>query len=564
MGVNVKEFGAKGDGKTNDTTAIREAIAALPGEKGTVFFPAGVYLVTLEAAKATFHLKDGMVFRGDGRTATTIKVAEKPSTGTIVSAESGRVEFREMTLEGPTVYRAPVEHENVDDPRGIQAANADGVQVYCQDVRFKRLTTGYLGWDSKVQIGEFEACEFDGDNIGLATGTEKQVYVMGILTDQAGPVICRGCRFINNGSNADATTQGHSHDIYVSDDTALMVSECRFENHIYGHAIQSNGPAEAPPASNVPYFHVKDSYFGKPQVEGGSGQGESVRTGKKHRALIEGCEFQAKRGAIYALGDILASDCLFAGGDSIEQNYITILFQTVAGDVNSQPTNKRLAVRDCVFEGKVTNEIYVAVTGTVLDVDGCEFRGSGSNGIKWEKSGATELIGRVRDCYFGPNYASFLMYQAEGNFKLLTVTGSEFENAAFGIQNSTGQTITTLILCDNYFHDQSVAVRKQGTVTTETSLDNIGYTDVSAATVASAEAVTLPAGRLVTVTGTTGIKSIVATSKGDERTLLFTGVLTVTDGSNLKLQSNFEATADDTLALICDGTNWYQTGRSMN
>src|SRR5215467_13828338 len=42
---NVREIGAKGDGKTLDTTAINKAIeAAAAAGGGTVFFPAGNYL----------------------------------------------------------------------------------------------------------------------------------------------------------------------------------------------------------------------------------------------------------------------------------------------------------------------------------------------------------------------------------------------------------------------------------------------------------------------------------------------------------------------------------------
>lgn len=70
---------------------------------------------------------------------------------------------------------------------------------------------------------------------------------------------------------------------------------------------------------------------------------------------------------------------------------------------------------------------------------------------------------------------------------------------------------------------------------------------------------------LVTVIGTTGITSITATGhSGAVITLVFAAALTVTDGSNLKLASSFTATADDTLTLACDGTNWYEVARSVN
>lgn len=85
-------------------------------------------------------------------------------------------------------------------------------------------------------------------------------------------------------------------------------------------------------------------------------------------------------------------------------------------------------------------------------------------------------------------------------------------------------------------------------------------------TIASASTITIPAGqRVATISGTTGITSITATGhSGAVVTLIFQGALTVTDGSNLKLAGNFTTTADDTLTLACDGTNWHEVARSVN
>ena len=85
-----------------------------------------------------------------------------------------------------------------------------------------------------------------------------------------------------------------------------------------------------------------------------------------------------------------------------------------------------------------------------------------------------------------------------------------------------------------------------------------------ALSVAAAAATTLPGSPLVAVTGNTNITSITAMRRGTTVTLLFTGTPTVTDGGNLRLTGNFVASADGTLALVCDGTNWYEVSRSAN
>ena len=83
--------------------------------------------------------------------------------------------------------------------------------------------------------------------------------------------------------------------------------------------------------------------------------------------------------------------------------------------------------------------------------------------------------------------------------------------------------------------------------------------------VASAATVTLPVGRTqVTITGTTGITSITAAPAATTVLLIFSGVLTVTDGSNLKLAGNLTTAANTTLSLLSDGTNWIEVARSVN
>lgn len=83
--------------------------------------------------------------------------------------------------------------------------------------------------------------------------------------------------------------------------------------------------------------------------------------------------------------------------------------------------------------------------------------------------------------------------------------------------------------------------------------------------VASAGTITAT-GNLFHVTGTTNITSVSGTGiiAGTKITIIFDGILTFTDGSNLKLAGNFVTTADDTITLAYDGTNWYEIARSIN
>lgn len=94
------------------------------------------------------------------------------------------------------------------------------------------------------------------------------------------------------------------------------------------------------------------------------------------------------------------------------------------------------------------------------------------------------------------------------------------------------------------------------------SASRIKYT--VGASIASANTITLPEGDLIEVTGTTEIKKITASTAGRVVFLKMKESVKFVDGENLKLAGNFEATADDILQLVCDGTNWYEVGRNAN
>lgn len=105
-----------------------------------------------------------------------------------------------------------------------------------------------------------------------------------------------------------------------------------------------------------------------------------------------------------------------------------------------------------------------------------------------------------------------------------------------------------------------------------------GWTDTSnrstlptrkGADLASGATLTPGAGNVFVVTGTADITSITANTEDAGRViwLIFSGTAAttgVTDGSNLKMAGNFGYSPDDTMCLVCDGTNWYEVSRSAN
>lgn len=66
--INVKEYGAKGDGKTDDWESIEKAIARLDENGGVLFFPKGTYMVG-----NAITLKSNVTYRGASKHLSFIK-----------------------------------------------------------------------------------------------------------------------------------------------------------------------------------------------------------------------------------------------------------------------------------------------------------------------------------------------------------------------------------------------------------------------------------------------------------------------------------------------------------
>ncbi len=78
--VNVMDFGALGNGTTNDYQAIIDAINALGGNQGVVYFPPGNYLI-----QSTLSLPDNVILRGEMPEFTTLSFNFGGASSTCIS-----------------------------------------------------------------------------------------------------------------------------------------------------------------------------------------------------------------------------------------------------------------------------------------------------------------------------------------------------------------------------------------------------------------------------------------------------------------------------------------------
>lgn len=95
---NVKNYGAKGDGITNDTAAINAALAAADNTPwGTVYLPKGTYAIN----DSLFPGWDQVRWLGDGKDVTTIKAANGSSQQYLFVTEGpvNHITFQDLTLD---------------------------------------------------------------------------------------------------------------------------------------------------------------------------------------------------------------------------------------------------------------------------------------------------------------------------------------------------------------------------------------------------------------------------------------------------------------------------------
>lgn len=240
------------------------------------------------------------------------------------------------------------------------------------------------------------------------------------------------------------------------------------------------------------------------------------------------------------------------------------------------------------FEAQQRCWIVRAYEEISISLKDCQFNGSGKN----------DTIGVFKSSFFVNGRVHLIDNRITGNYSedsegLLTLE-SAFDGALVFEVGSSGQASAEgsgvnfddvpLSSYAGEFHAVAIAPRfmQMNDIALRRSQDGGGQRTLelsglygapgtwvtisqSAETVASGGTIAVTPGiSFVNVTGTTNIKTITATVPGHMVTLKFNASITITDGSNLKLAGSFSANGDDTLQLICDGTNWFEVGRSGN
>jgi hypothetical protein len=201
--VSVKDFGATGDGITNDCAAFKAAIAA----SKNIFIPAGTYLISPTAGSGDFLLylgtqgaggnpssRSGITIAGEGNK-SVIKLgndvgAEKLLFGGAVGDSFANMTFRDfmIDLNGSNNLQA-----SFGSP--LRYNSAFYFYCYCENILFENLYikdgTGHqmirVGGDTAGTYGKnirIRNCKFENFGIGITNNFQQDVSVCYVQADE--------------------------------------------------------------------------------------------------------------------------------------------------------------------------------------------------------------------------------------------------------------------------------------------------------------------------------------------------------------------------------------------
>jgi hypothetical protein len=206
---DVRHFGAKGDGTTDDTAAIQ---AALNGSN-QVYFPAGVYRVT-----STITVPVNAVLQGDGRRSAIIKVdgaiiGMSRTYATKLPANVMKIEVRGLGFEGSATALGALHFDKGDhvvidscDFYDFTTAGAYGVKLtnvyhwYVSNSKFENINLVGLWLVSAGGVGcNAGVCGPNNDFVG-----NNQASFIGMVFDRGQNILVYGNNFEGSGNGNKA------------------------------------------------------------------------------------------------------------------------------------------------------------------------------------------------------------------------------------------------------------------------------------------------------------------------------------------------------------------------
>jgi hypothetical protein len=284
---NVKDFGALGDGHSDDTQALQAAIdAASAAGGGTVVMPAGTYIVSAQASGSALVIKDNVRLEGDATDRATLKLANGSSADIdgILRANGDGIGVSNLAIDGNRAHTTGVVSDlSLGDGAQltlnyVHATNASGYGLDLRaeggQVQANKAYVDYNGLDGVTAAGLVgsalnDLIVRDNDGNGLATQGAVTVQDINSTSNQGYGVAVQGD---DNGHAAQlisgSITGNRTGGVLIDEASDALVDHLSISSNSasaievrnsQGTQISTNGISGSRLDNNHPYVLLQDS-----------------------------------------------------------------------------------------------------------------------------------------------------------------------------------------------------------------------------------------------------------------------------------------------------------------
>jgi polygalacturonase len=561
--INVKDYGATGDGTTDDTVAIQSALTAVPSTGGKVYVPAGTYIVSTSLfAKSATHLC------GDGIGVTILK--RKAATQTNSST----------TLTGPILTAGP----------SVGTAYSNG-------------TPG-----SKITISDMTLdCDYTNQTATQASKGNNAIrllYVSGLTIQRVEAIntleTAIEATFSNNvlidsnvvsaAGKLAAVADANGISVYYGHATSWGQNVVITHNRITDIGVSGAFASEGIATYDLDFVTITDNEIGS--IINGAGIEINVTT--------------ALACVGYNISDNQIHDCAGTSGFGVTAGISgTIKGMRVSNNTISNVKVCGLYINFCsglVVEGNSvynSNTVVDATYFNAIDILNSDAPNVTSNIVLFSSAAAGVYGIRAFACTNGqfsdnvvktPTAACLIVNVGSQNN---LVTSNRLVGGTYGVQIHNSGTNSGNYVYANYCSGQSTSAyfENSGQTNYLDLLTNGAFTVPGALTVTgniagsgsirglkatealtTSAAITTAGRMLIDITNTSGSNTptLVAPSSVDGQILILrcvaltAGTITLADSGNVALSAAWIPDAGDTLTLIASGVIFYEIARSAN
>ena len=553
---NVKEdvYGAIGDGITDDTASIQSAIDTASATGGMVYLPVGTYKIS-----SRLSLFNNITVLGASRGA---KIQQSVVTDGFYGNSVVSVNIENLHVAGTGPDQTDV--------------GTDGAGIYfetnCRDIRVQNCNVE--AFDDGIFVSNMSrlfvrGCYFN-ENAGA--GVRALNLSEGVISDNIldGSRTSGDLRNSFNGVWFSATNNGYTNNVAV---TGNVVKNTSFEAYLIKGEY------------NTVVGNVADNCLTGVTLESNSGETlQPVRGGTYN--VVTGNVIRNTVDAGIRIGNNAGSNVLAAHSNVIADNTIKIagggvdvaldsFDNTISGNRISNLSSHGISTGATAARNMIdSNWISQASNGHGILIQGGfgnvvknnSVFSSAQDGIRLTSTNThTQVLGNLCVDNDRDDTSTFHgIHVNAGDFA--QVSG----NKCYNTDPTVGQ-VRGIQVSGNSCAVSDNDVRRNtnssgiGVGGTDNIIDDNNVTGFLPAVASGAGEIALPVPyRYVTLTGTSAVTGLKAIHGGAITTLKTTATASLTDGENLKLAGNFSGTADDTITLICDGTNFFEMSRSAN